>query len=145
MTMENPNEPQGRRDPLADLSRRIDEAFEELRPKVRKALDELDARVDSAMEDIRPRVQEARDRARPRMDEFVKDVQPRVDSVLRKVQTRLEQLRQELEGRAARAAGGDTTPDEERPEAGASAPNMPPEQTGFPEAGPAEGEDRVGG
>lgn len=93
---------EGRRDPVKDLQARLEAAMDEVRPKIRKALDELDARVDEAMADIRPRAQSAMDEVRPKVDQFVADVQPRLDSLLDRLQNRIEELRRDLDSRASR-------------------------------------------
>lgn len=94
-----------RRDPVKDLQARLEAAIDEVRPKIRKALDELDARVDEAMVDIRPRAQNAMNEVRPRVDQFVADVQPRLDSLLDRLQQRIEELRKDLDTRASRTSG----------------------------------------
>jgi hypothetical protein len=113
--VENPNETggttgaggeEGRRDPVRELQARVEAAFDEVRPKIRKALEELDARVDEAMADIRPRARNAMDEVRPRVDQFVADVQPRLDSLLTRLQGRIEELRRDLDERATRTRGG---------------------------------------
>jgi ElaB/YqjD/DUF883 family membrane-anchored ribosome-binding protein len=91
-----------RRDPVKDLQTRLEAAMDEVRPKIRKALDELDARVDEAMADIRPRAQNAMNEVRPKVDQFVADVQPRLDSLLDRLQVRIEELRRDLDSRATR-------------------------------------------
>jgi ElaB/YqjD/DUF883 family membrane-anchored ribosome-binding protein len=107
-----------RRDPVKDLQARLEAAIDEVRPKIRKALDELDARVDEAVADIRPRAQNAMNEVRPKVDQFVADVQPRLDSLLDRLQQRIEELRRDLDTRASRTqraageigAGPDTGP-----------------------------------
>ena len=91
-----------RRDPVKDLQTRLEAAIDEVRPKIRKALDELDARVDEAVADIRPRAQNAMNEVRPKVDQFVADVQPRLDSLLDRLQQRIEELRKDLDTRASR-------------------------------------------
>jgi ElaB/YqjD/DUF883 family membrane-anchored ribosome-binding protein len=91
-----------RRDPVKDLQARLEAAIDEVRPKIRKALDELDARMDEAVADIRPRAQNAINEVRPKVDQFVADVQPRLDSLLDRLQQRIEDLRRDLDTRAAR-------------------------------------------
>lgn len=91
-----------RRDPVKDLQARLEAAIDEVRPKIRRALDELDARVDEAVADIKPRAQSAMNEVRPKVDQFVADVQPRLDSLLDRLQQRIEELRRDLDTRAAR-------------------------------------------
>jgi ElaB/YqjD/DUF883 family membrane-anchored ribosome-binding protein len=98
----------GRRDPVKELQARIEAAFDEVRPKIRRALEELDARVDEAVADIRPRARNAMDEVRPRVDQFVADVQPRLDSLLQRLQRKIEELRRDLDERAARSKTGET-------------------------------------
>ena len=99
--MEGRNEEQqSRRDVLADLEARIDAAIEEVRPKVRRAMEELDARVDAAVSDLRPRVESAMEDVKPRVDRFIADIQPRLDSALQRIQAKIAELRKELEERA---------------------------------------------
>jgi chromosome segregation ATPase len=105
--MQDPNETSpggGRRDPVKELQARLEAAIEDVRPKIRKALEELDTRVDEAMADIRPKAQSAMDEVRPRVDQFVAEVQPRLDSLLNRLQGRIEELRRELDERAARTS-----------------------------------------
>jgi ElaB/YqjD/DUF883 family membrane-anchored ribosome-binding protein len=128
--MQNPNDTAagggGRRDPVKEFQARVEAAIDDVRPKIRKALEELDTRVDEAMADIRPKAQNAMDEVRPRVDQFVSDVQPRLDSLLQRLQSRIEELRKDLDERAARtsARGDDTaqTPAGELPPAPAEAP-----------------------
>lgn len=101
--MDNPNDTSRRRDPFEELNRKVEQAMEEVRPKLRRAFEELEQRVDAAVEELRPRVDEARSRARPKVDEFVADFQPRVDSVLSRMQSALDSLRRDLDTRANRA------------------------------------------
>jgi hypothetical protein len=91
-----------RRDPVKDLQARLEAAIDEVRPKIRKALDELDARMDEAVADIKPRAQSAINEVRPKVDQFVADVQPRLDSLLDRLQQRNEDLRRDLDTRATR-------------------------------------------
>lgn len=105
--MENPNEPAGGRqnqDPVKDLQTRIEAAIDEVRPKIRKAMDELDARMDEAIADIRPRAESAMQEVRPKVDQFVADVQPRLDSLLERLQVKINELRKDLDDRAARSS-----------------------------------------
>ena len=44
---------------------RLEAAIDEVRPKIRRALEELDAKVDEAVADIRPKAQNAMDEVRP--------------------------------------------------------------------------------
>ena len=46
---------EGRRDPVKELQARLEAAIDEVRPKIRRALEELDARVDEAVAEVRPR------------------------------------------------------------------------------------------
>jgi chromosome segregation ATPase len=99
--VEGSNEEQrSRRDVLADLEARIDAAIEEVRPKVRRAMEELDARVDAAVSELRPRVESAMEDVKPRVDRFIADLQPRLDSALERIQAKIAELRQDLEERA---------------------------------------------
>lgn len=125
----------GRRDPVKDLQARLEAAIDEVRPKIRKALEELDSRVDEALSDIRPKAQNAMDEVRPKVDQFVADVQPRLDSLLQRLQTRIEELRKDLDDRAARTAGKADTPatpagelprPADRPDEGPGAPGTMP-------------------
>jgi hypothetical protein len=105
----------GRRDPVKELQARIEAAIDDVRPKIRKALEELDARVDEAVADIRPRARNAMDEVRPRVDQFVADVQPRLDSLLERLQRKIEELRHDLDERAARSRPSDAAPIAELP------------------------------
>lgn len=96
----------GRRDPMRDLQARVEAALDEVRPKIRKALEELDSKVDAAVDDIRPRAQNAMREVQPKVDQFVADIQPRLDSLLEKLQAKLNELRRDLDERATRASGG---------------------------------------
>jgi hypothetical protein len=91
-----------RRDPLGDLQARIEAAVDEVRPKIKRALEELDAKVDAAVADIRPRAQSAMRDVQPKVDQFVADLQPRLDTLIERIQTKLEDLRRDLDARAAR-------------------------------------------
>ena len=91
-----------KRDPLGDLEARIDRAIEEVRPKVKRALEELDSRVDAAVKELRPRVESAMDDVKPKVDRFVADIQPRLDAALERIQARIAELRRDLEERADR-------------------------------------------
>jgi ABC-type transporter Mla subunit MlaD len=128
--MQNANEDAGgggRRDPVKELQARLEAAIDDVRPKIRRALEELDTRVDEAMADIRPRAQNAMDEVRPRVDQFVADVQPRLDSLLQRLQGRIEELRRELDERAARtAAKGDPEAQGVAGELPAAAADNPP-------------------
>ena len=103
--VENDGERQ-KRDPLADLEARIDRAIDEVRPKVKRALEELDSRVDAAVKDLRPRMESAMEDVRPRVDRFVADIQPRLDAALERIQSRIAELRRDLEDRARREEPG---------------------------------------
>ena len=110
--MENPRgtgniEGRTRRDPVKELQARIEAAIDDVRPKIRRALEELDARVDEAMAEIRPRARSALDEVRPRVDQFVADVQPRLDQLLLRLQRKIEELRRDLDERAARSRAAD--------------------------------------
>jgi ElaB/YqjD/DUF883 family membrane-anchored ribosome-binding protein len=109
-----PDQDAGRRDPVKELQARIEAAIDEVRPKIRKALEELDTRVDEAVADIRPKARNAMDEVRPKVDQFVADVQPRLDSLLNRLQQRIEELRRDLDERATRTRG----PDDPLPPAG---------------------------
>jgi ElaB/YqjD/DUF883 family membrane-anchored ribosome-binding protein len=99
---------EGRRDPVKELQARIEAAIDEVRPKIRRALEELDARVDEAVADIKPRARNALDEVRPKVDQFVADVQPRLDSLLQRLQRKIEELRRDLDERAARSKAGES-------------------------------------
>jgi ABC-type transporter Mla subunit MlaD len=104
--VDNPNETGGgRRDPLRDLQSKVESAFDDVRPRIRKALEDLEARVDEALNDIRPRAQAAVREVQPKVDQFVADVQPRLDGLLERLQQRIDELRRDLESRASRTAG----------------------------------------
>ncbi|HSH46578.1 MAG TPA: hypothetical protein VK966_12110 [Longimicrobiales bacterium] len=98
---------QDRRDPLRDLEARIDAAIDEVRPRVKRALEELDTKVDQAVSELRPRVDSAMEDVKPRIDQFISDMQPRLDSALRRVQDRIAELRRDLEDRANRPGSSD--------------------------------------
>src|SRR5690606_37191705 len=83
---------------------------DEVRPKIRKALEELDERVDEAVADIKPRAQNAMKEVQPKVDQFVADMQPRLDSLLERLQSKINELRQDLDERAARSSGGSNRP-----------------------------------
>lgn len=100
-----------RGDPLRDLQARVEAALDEVRPKIRKALEELDTKVDAAVEDLRPRAQNAMREVQPKVDQFVADIQPRLDSLLDRLQTKLNELRRDLDARATRAGGGTSRAD----------------------------------
>ncbi|HEX2168575.1 MAG TPA: hypothetical protein VHG09_15170, partial [Longimicrobiales bacterium] len=123
------------RDPVKDLQTRLEAAIDEVRPKIRKALDELDARVDEAVADLRPRAQNAMNEVRPKVDQFVADVQPRLDSLLDRLQQRIEELRRDLDSRASRTntPAGEIT-------AGASAGTAQDAASGYGAAGAPGGE-----
>lgn len=131
---ESQDERNTRRDPLADLEARIDAAIEEVRPKVRKAMEELDARVDAAVSELRPRVENAMDDVRPRVDRFLAEVQPRLDSALERIQARIAELRKDLEERAARREQ-ETAPVASLPRSGDTAA-QPPAEEAKEEGGP---------
>ena len=99
---------QQKRDPLADLEARIDRAIDEVRPKVKRALEELDARVDSAVKELKPRMESAMEDVKPRVDRFVADIQPRLDAALERIQSRIAELRRDLEDRARPQEPGPT-------------------------------------
>lgn len=123
----------GVRDTLRELQARLDAAFDELSPKVRKAFEDLDNRVDAAVADLKPRAQSAMKEVQPRVDAFVADVQPRLDSVLQRLQARIEEFRRELDERAARSS-------QPRTPAGEIGPGEP-----VREPGAESGEDRDDG
>jgi DNA anti-recombination protein RmuC len=108
--VENPNDTtrdESRRDPVKELQARLEAAIDEVRPKIRRALDELDARMDEAVADIRPKAQNAMQEVRPKVDQFVADMQPRLDTLLQRLQGRIEELRKDLDERATRSARTD--------------------------------------
>jgi ElaB/YqjD/DUF883 family membrane-anchored ribosome-binding protein len=119
----SPDRGSGRRDPVKELQARIEAAIDDVRPKIRRALEELDARVDEAVADIKPRARNAMDEVRPKLDQLVADVQPRLDSLLQRLQRKIEELRRDLDERAVRSKGGETfTPAGELP------PARPPDE-----------------
>jgi ElaB/YqjD/DUF883 family membrane-anchored ribosome-binding protein len=122
----------GRRDPVKELQARIEAAIDDVRPKIRRALEELDARVDEAMADIKPRARNAMDEVRPRVDQFVADVQPRLDSLLQRLQRKIEELRKDLDERATRSKPGDTQAPPAQLPPTASTPVTQDESTGRP-------------
>lgn len=104
---DSPRDAGTRRDPLHDLHARIDAALEDVRPKLKKALDELDAKVDAAVAEIKPRAQAAMREVQPKVDQLVNDMQPRLDTLLKRLQAKIEELRHELDTRAAKRAEKD--------------------------------------
>lgn len=134
--MEEQKEKGSGRDPLRDLEARIDAAIEEVRPKVKRALEELDARVDSAVEEMRPRFESAMEDVRPRVDRFLADVQPRLDSALERIQAKISELRKDLEERAAQREKTETVA---LPRTEDSAPEPPNEQGGEAGTTPPDG------
>lgn len=103
--MTEPNEQDregGRWDSLRDLQTRVEAAIEEVRPKLRKALEELDAKVDAAVADMKPRAESARRAVQPKVDQLVTDMQPRLDSLLERLAAKIEGLRRDLDARASR-------------------------------------------
>jgi ElaB/YqjD/DUF883 family membrane-anchored ribosome-binding protein len=118
-----------RRDPVKELQARLEAAIDEVRPKIRRALDELDTRVDAAMAEIRPKAQSAMEDVKPRVDQFVADVQPRLDSLLQRLQSRIDELRRDLDERATRTA-------QKASGTGPPAGELPPTTTERPGEGP---------
>lgn len=96
-------EPRRERDPVKDLQARLEAAIDEVRPKIKRALEELDAKVDEAVAEIRPKAQSAMDEVRPKVDQFVADVQPRLDTLLSRLQQKIDELRKDLDARASRS------------------------------------------
>lgn len=98
----NDSETRGRRDPIRELQDRIEAALDEVRPKIKRALEELDAKVDAAVEEMKPRAQQAKEKVQPKVDQFMSDMQPRLDTLLERLQAKIDDLRRDLDTRANR-------------------------------------------